>query len=94
MDTLPDGQLETAGCALLRLSALSLSNPAMATPAKAPMDDEPITAREAKAMIWKAPGESRRKGVIEGWLFVSVRRSPDTPQPGSREITETGARMA
>ena len=55
MDTLPDGQLETAGCVLPGLLALSLSNPAMATPAKAPMDDEPITAREAKAMIWKAP---------------------------------------
>lgn len=50
VDALPDDELETAGRVLAGLSALSLSSPAAAALAKAPVDDEPVTAREAEAI--------------------------------------------
>ena len=50
VDTLPEGDLETAGRVLEGLSTLSLSSPAAVALAKAPADDEPITAREAEAI--------------------------------------------
>ena len=50
VDALPDNELETAGRVLAGLSALSLSNSAAAALAKAPMDDEPVTDREAEAI--------------------------------------------
>ena len=50
VDALPDNELETAGRVLAGLSALALSNPAAAALAKAPMDDESVTDREAEAI--------------------------------------------
>lgn len=50
VDALPDDELETAGRVLAGLSALALSNPAAAALAKAPMDDESVTDREAEAI--------------------------------------------
>ena len=50
VDALPDAELETAGRVLAGLSALSLSSPAASALAKAPADDEPVTARDAKAI--------------------------------------------
>ena len=51
VDALPDDELETAGRVLAGLSALSLSSPAAAGAlAKAPVDDEPVTACEADAI--------------------------------------------
>ena len=41
--------------------------------------------------------EGRRReleDVVEGWILVSVRQSPDIPAPGGLEITETGAKAA
>ena len=49
LDALSDDELETSGRVFAGLSALSLSSPAAATLAKAPADDEPVTAREADA---------------------------------------------
>ena len=50
VDALPDNELETAGRVLAGLSALALSDPAAAALAKAPMDDEAVTDREAEAI--------------------------------------------
>ena len=50
VDMLPDDELEIAERVLAGLSVLSLSNPATAALAKAPVDDEPVTAREAEAI--------------------------------------------
>ena len=50
VDLLPDEELETAGRVLAGLSALSRSRPAAEALAKAPTDDEPVTAREAEAI--------------------------------------------
>ena len=50
VDALPDDELETAGRVLAGLSMLSLSSPAVVALAKAPVDDEPVTAREAEAI--------------------------------------------
>ena len=50
VDALPDNELATAGRVLAGLSALALSDPAAAALAKAPMDDEPVTDREAEAI--------------------------------------------
>ena len=50
VDALPDDELETAGRVLAGLSTLSLSSPAAVALAKAPVDDEPVTAREAEAI--------------------------------------------
>lgn len=50
VDMLPDNELETAGRVLAGLSALSLSSPATAALAKAPLDDEPVTPAEAEAI--------------------------------------------
>ena len=47
VDMLPDDELEAAERVLAGLSVLSLSNPATAALAKAPVDDEPVT-RPAK----------------------------------------------
>ncbi len=49
VDALPDNELATAGRVLAGLSALALSDPAAAL-AKAPMDGEPVTDREAEAI--------------------------------------------
>lgn len=50
VDILPDEELETAGRVLAGLSALSHSGLVASALAKAPMDDEPVTAREAEAI--------------------------------------------
>ena len=50
VDMLPDDELETAGRVLAGLSVLSLSHPATAALARAPVDDEPVTASEAEAI--------------------------------------------
>lgn len=50
VDTLPDAELETAGRVLAGLSALSLAGSAAATLARAPLDDELVTAGEAAAL--------------------------------------------
>ena len=50
VDVLPDNELETTGRVLAGLSVLSLSNPATAALARAPVDDEPVTARDAEAI--------------------------------------------
>lgn len=50
VDILPDEELETAGRVLAGLSALSHSGLVTSALAKAPMDDEPVTAREAEAI--------------------------------------------
>lgn len=50
VDALPDNELATAGRVLAGLSALAISDPAATALAKAPMDDEPVTDREAEAI--------------------------------------------
>ena len=50
VDMLPDDELETAEPVLSGLSVPSLSNPATAALVGAPVDDEPVTAREAEAI--------------------------------------------
>ena len=50
VDVLPEDELEPAGRVLAELSALPLSSPATAVLAKAPMGDEPVTARETKVI--------------------------------------------
>ena len=63
VDTLPEGELETAGRVLAGLSAPSISSPVAAALAKAPADDEPITAREAEA-IAEGEGDFERGQVV------------------------------
>ena len=64
-DMLPEGELEAAGRVLAGLSAPSFSSPAAAALAKAPADDEPITAREAGA-IAEGEHDFERGQVVTG----------------------------
>ena len=60
VDTLPEDALDSAGRMLAGLSASPLADPLAAALAKAPMDDEPVTATDAEAI---AEGE---RDVKEG----------------------------
>ena len=50
VDTLPDDALDTAGRMLAGLSAPPLADPVASALAKAPLDDEPVTAGYAEAI--------------------------------------------
>lgn len=65
---LPDDALKTAGRVLAGLSAPSLSNPATAALAKAPLDDEPVTDREAEATTEGERDLERRRIVTAAEL--------------------------
>ena len=68
LDALSDDELETSGRVLAGLSALSLSSSAAATLAKAPADDEPVTAREADAIAEGEHDSERGRVVTAGEL--------------------------